>query len=244
MEWYKHSTGSHEDPDINELWDEFGDSGYVMFFIILEIYGKEYNALDSEGFLWLNLNYIARKCRKSSGKVKKFLRYCEEISRFSLKISNDSEKKIGIKIPKFINISSNWTTRKKAEPTEAPTETPTAKEVEVEEEEETTTCPLIKIVALFNLCVKEKNSVVGKVVKINPKTERHTLTKARWREYPEIEVWRKVFKNVAMSDFCNGKNDRSWKADYDWIIKSANFIKCLENKYCNKTKIETGVPRN
>ena len=43
-----------------------------------------------------------------------------------------------------------------------------------------------------------------------------------------------VFKLAGESDFLNGKNDKNWSADLDWILKPANFIKILENKYKNK----------
>jgi len=31
MKWFKHSTGSHDDPDISDLMDKFGDTGYGAF---------------------------------------------------------------------------------------------------------------------------------------------------------------------------------------------------------------------
>lgn len=43
-----------------------------------------------------------------------------------------------------------------------------------------------------------------------------------------------VFQNVALSRFLNGENDRGWSADFDWILKPANFQKIIEGKYKNK----------
>lgn len=43
-----------------------------------------------------------------------------------------------------------------------------------------------------------------------------------------------VFKSANESDFLKGSNDRSWKADFDWIINPNNFAKILEGKYVNR----------
>jgi hypothetical protein len=44
-----------------------------------------------------------------------------------------------------------------------------------------------------------------------------------------------VIRKAGESDFLNGKNEKAWKADFDWIIKPNNFIKIMECKYDNKT---------
>ena len=139
MEWYKHKTCSLDDPDINQIMDEFGDAGYVMFFGFLEIYGREFNNRDETGFLWLNLNFIARKLRKNSAKVEKFLNFCEKHLSKQRFIVEYNKKRVGVKIPDFIDYSSNWAKRRYNTPTETPTETPTAIEVEEEVEEDNNT---------------------------------------------------------------------------------------------------------
>lgn len=45
-----------------------------------------------------------------------------------------------------------------------------------------------------------------------------------------------LFKTAQQSDFLKGKNDRHWKADFDWLIKDANMAKVLDGKYNNKTE--------
>jgi hypothetical protein len=42
-----------------------------------------------------------------------------------------------------------------------------------------------------------------------------------------------AFQKVAQSRFLNGENERGWTADFDWILKPANFIKIIEGKYKN-----------
>ena len=47
-----------------------------------------------------------------------------------------------------------------------------------------------------------------------------------------VEDWREVFRRVNASAFLRGENDRSWKADFGWIVQSPdNALKVLEGKY-------------
>lgn len=128
MFWYKHSTGSHDDPDISDAMDEFGHVAYAVFFITLEIYGNEFNHLDSEEWLTISKRFLARKLRLSQGKVEQILNFYSERQRINAKCNGDM---ISIKCPKFIEIASNWTKRKNPLPTESlqrDTVVPTAKE--------------------------------------------------------------------------------------------------------------------
>ena len=140
MEWFKHKTGSLDDPDINTLMDEFGDAGYVMFFGLLEIYGREFKNINYDGFLWLSLKFVARKLRKSSAKTKKFLNYCETELKKRRFLVRYNKNKVGIKCEDFIDLASNWTKRVVNKPTAATTAATTAikQEQEVETEEEQT----------------------------------------------------------------------------------------------------------
>jgi hypothetical protein len=67
-----------------------------------------------------------------------------------------------------------------------------------------------------------------KVQKLTPK--RKASLKARIKEYG-AEAINEVIENAAMSEFLNGKNDRNWKADFEWLMKPENFLKVFEGKY-------------
>lgn len=128
MDWFKHATGSHEDPDISDAWDTFGDSGPVIFWTILEVFGAEFSHL-KDGWLTLSISYFERKTRRKFKKSEKILEFFQKRERIYYK---KDQQEITLTIPKFIKIASNWTTRSKDIPTEAPTEAPTAKEEEEE----------------------------------------------------------------------------------------------------------------
>lgn len=57
---------------------------------------------------------------------------------------------------------------------------------------------------------------------------------ARFAEFGLSKIT-EVLRLAGESDFLNGKNDRAWKADFEWLMRPENFIKVLEGKYQNKT---------
>jgi hypothetical protein len=90
MEWIKHKTSSHDDPDISDAMDEFGPAGYSTFFILLEVYGEEFNHLSNEEYLTLSKTFLRRKVRISSTKLENILRFYSERERILSKVGKKS----------------------------------------------------------------------------------------------------------------------------------------------------------
>jgi len=77
-------------------------------------------------------------------------------------------------------------------------------------------------------------STCTKLPKIKQLTEprKNRLKKIYFEEAEEnIIFFKELFETVAKSDFLNGKSERGWRADFDWILKPANLIRILEGKY-------------
>lgn len=72
------------------------------------------------------------------------------------------------------------------------------------------------------------------VEKLSDQRKKHIH--ARFSEFGEQKIT-EVFRLAGISEFLNGKNDRTWRADFDWLINPNNFIKVIEGKY-NKTEIK------
>lgn len=91
----------------------------------------------------------------------------------------------------------------------------------------------------------EKLPMLTQIQKISE--QRKSAILARLKEYepynPEV-FFESIFEKVCQSDFLIGNNDKGWKADFDWIIKKANFLKILEGTYKNSKKINTGITKN
>jgi uncharacterized protein YdaU (DUF1376 family) len=72
---------------------------------------------------------------------------------------------------------------------------------------------------------------LSKVERLSSDRKKHI--NARFKEF-DYDAIIDAFKKVGKSDFLCGKNDRAWKADFDWIFKPTNFLKIMEGKYDNK----------
>ena len=133
------------DPVVSDAWDEFGDAGYVVWFVLLEVYGQQYSSSKPDKKLDVSKVFLKRKFRKSWAKVEQVLNYYSEFGKLDVKING---KRVLIGIPKFTEILSNWTKRQTSLPTEAPTEQPTAKTRVREDKEKDKELKQVKAFAL------------------------------------------------------------------------------------------------
>jgi hypothetical protein len=107
---------------------------------------------------------------------------------------------------------------------------------ETDETDETTPTPPThttsptELMRLWNLMAQEKG--LTRCLKLAGERER--LTIARLKEQPDLTYWAKVAYRIADSDFCTGKNDREWKASYDWFVHPLTHAKVMEGKYDNR----------
>lgn len=63
---------------------------------------------------------------------------------------------------------------------------------------------------------------------------RKKAIKARLNSGYNLEDFEKLFKLAEESSFLKGKNDRNWRATFDWLIKDSNMAKVLDGNYSNK----------
>jgi len=131
MKWFKHISDSLDDPFIQDLMDDFGSDGYLVFFGMLEILSREFK-VESPGKVELSRNYIRRKLRLSWHKCSTILKFCEKNRRFFITENGD---KIDINCPKLKDMCDDWTQRQLRSYSEVTPKKPRLEE-EVEEEED------------------------------------------------------------------------------------------------------------
>lgn len=69
--------------------------------------------------------------------------------------------------------------------------------------------------------------------------KRESAAKRRWKEVPDEAYWKNIATLLSKSEFCCGKNERKWKADFDFFVKPDTHFLVLEGKYgCNSATIE------
>lgn len=81
----------------------------------------------------------------------------------------------------------------------------------------------------FNTAFSGKLSAIVKMTDARKKA-----VKARVAQYGKDKIIT-VFNLVLQSPFLLGDNNRNWRADFDWIFKSANFTKILEGAYAGRS---------
>lgn len=87
----------------------------------------------------------------------------------------------------------------------------------------------------FNSTMDEADAAISRITKIQG--QRRNAVKARIHEYGKTEVANAIRK-AAISDFLNGRTDKPFVANFDWIFKPNNFPKVLEGNYDNR-KLQT-----
>ena len=93
----------------------------------------------------------------------------------------------------------------------------------------------------YKKILEKYNSSCGSLAKIkNISGDRQTHVEARVKEYGLESVY-KAFEIAGQSDFLSGENDRGWKANFDWLMNTANMAKVLEGNY---SKSSDGKPKN
>lgn len=65
--------------------------------------------------------------------------------------------------------------------------------------------------------------------------ERKRKANARLRDCPDLERWATGIRRAAASSFCQGDNDRGWRATFDFFLKPSTLTKALEGAYEGKT---------
>ena len=97
-----------------------------------------------------------------------------------------------------------------------------------------------KFVEFFNSEIDNNRSVIPKVKAISEK--RKKALSARIREHGKNSL-ADVVRQATSSDFLNGKNDRGWVADIDWMLRPNNYVKILEGNYKNLNRNDTDKRR-
>lgn len=89
-----------------------------------------------------------------------------------------------------------------------------------------------KFVEFFNEEIDANNSTIPHIKAITER--RKKMIQARIREHGKNSL-AEVVRLMTSSDYLNGKNDRGWVADIDWMLKPNNYIKIIEGNYQDKS---------
>lgn len=91
-------------------------------------------------------------------------------------------------------------------------------------------------------CVEAWNALAGEraLTKVQNVTDLRTKgLRLRLSECGGPPGWAALLDIIRDSPFLLGDNDRGWRVDFDWLLKSANFTKTMEGKYRGKARRST-----
>ena len=104
---------------------------------------------------------------------------------------------------------------------------PTPVSAENDDEPDDTPLTIEELVGDWN----ELAGALGLPKVANISRARRAAFRARTREMPGLEPWRRVFATIRGSPWMHGQNDREWRADFDFILQPKSFIKLVEGSY-------------
>lgn len=61
--------------------------------------------------------------------------------------------------------------------------------------------------------------------------------RARLREHPNMDEWRTVIGRILARPFCLGKNDKGWRATFDYLCRVKTFDDHFEGKFAHLTPV-------
>nr|DAP21460.1 MAG TPA: hypothetical protein [Caudoviricetes sp.] len=77
------------------------------------------------------------------------------------------------------------------------------------------------------------NSICVSLPKVTAMSDnRQKAIAARLKTYT-VDQFREMFAKAENSAFLKGSNNRNWTANFDWLVKDANFAKVLDGNYDN-----------
>lgn len=81
--------------------------------------------------------------------------------------------------------------------------------------------------------------VLPRVTKLTPNRRKHIRARIVADKSRDEQWWRSYFGRIRASPFCCGDNDRDWRADIDFAVRSEDVVvRVLEGKYDGKPKVQ------
>lgn len=225
--WIKHYSNARQSEFLSKLYAKYGWEGYGKYWGLLELLATSYDGNEP-------IFHVPRETVRalfgvrSWNDLQSFVDWLtnERVLKFAL-----CENVYRIEAPILLDLLNRDFKRARKERVEsAPREDKSKNKKKDKEKEGDTATALPRLALLWN-------SFSGKLPKVvASNSKRKKSADQRLKEYGD-EKWIAAIVRVAESDFCNGLNDRSWVATFDWILKPDSYLKITEGKYDNRKSL-------
>lgn len=200
------------------------------------------NYADAENRCWPSKERLAADTGMSKASVCKYLNHLEDVGL--VEVTRRTFE--GTQITSVIRLSATRTglSAKHDDPvrhTDAPlsatrTQTSQYKPIIEPREDKATQSPAFPSKADIDWAVELFNDMAHQAgiprVKLLTDQRRRRL-QARLKQLGSREEWEATLRHVYASDFCRGRNDRGWKADFDFVLQEKSFARLHEGFYAN-----------
>lgn len=96
-------------------------------------------------------------------------------------------------------------------------------------EKETVTTPhLLQLFSLWNSTAQLKGGALTQCKVFND--ERKAKARKVLKIYPDLALWQDLAKHISEDPFCLGRNQRGWRANFDYFIKPKTMLRFIESK--------------
>ena len=255
MNWFKHYANASDSQKITELIEQMGLEGYAQYFLLLELLCAEFDGKNTK--IRIHENTLKSKLRLKFSK--KLAKVAQKFADFQLTSFQKSGNFWIFDAPILLELQSkhfrygrskrpaseNHATLRYKDNKNKDITLPNGRVSEAEKiSNSDPSGPVMKKAAtkhhwLADVWNENRGSLPACRTPLS--SRRASSVKLRCKEEPDPQVWAEVVRRLAASDFCNGKNDRRWVADFSFLIKPNTREVTLEGRYDNRSAAGAGV---
>jgi hypothetical protein len=240
MKWFQHKANGQNGIRMRSACEEIGHhTAYSCFFRLLELFSERYDG--GEPVVKLNIKTIKKTWKCSSKNAEKYLNCLSSNGLVFYKFFDNNADFLEVKIPEMSDFIDEYTRKKLRKSAQNPAKVRpksgqrTERKSGQSAKKPKQTNPDNILTHWLSDLWNDQRGKLPEVRKIT--TKRLKVIKQRIKEYPDKKEWLEAIHKLRDSDFCNGLNDRSWVADFDFLMKPDSMAKILEGRYDNRRLI-------
>lgn len=224
MEWFKHyNSESQDNVGLRQLWDSGDFAAYGFYWQLLEMLSR----FDKErtGRMTISYAILRRETGWNRQRLEKVL--TKIVSTFEIELTPKLNETFELSYLKWLKTQESRGGKREAKNTQKPTEIRDKTKDNKKEKKQKNPAELHPLILIWNATVTN----LSKVKDSNSTRDRKIA--AIYDNMNPLE-WTDTVKKINASDFCIGKNDRGWKATFDWLLQPETYLKVNEGKYDNR----------
>ena len=243
MKWFKHDTDANMDAKLQEVMLDYGLEGYGLYWYCIELIAQRVNGDNLTFELEHDCRIIARNTGSTPQKVEQMMKsfiglgllnadnghvFCLKLASRCDDFTAKAVRRNGIKpvTNQSVGVSPSLSDK-------VPLEVEVRRRSKKKEEDNKDICQ--QVADVYNEILPE----LGKVQVLSDARKawiRASIKQMKPTEhdFTSIDTWVKYFNYAKTSEFLMGKNNREWKASFDFLIKKKNLLKIVEGGHDNK----------